>query len=66
VSQDSTKRVLDTIQKLFTAAALAFPGAGVLALLFGLGDRGFWLIVTGILFGGLLLLLRLYRGRYEM
>ena len=62
----STTRVLNVVAKVLAVGVVVFVVAGVAVALTGRHDRGFTLIAVGILLALLLLLLRLYRGRYRL
>lgn len=64
--QRSATKVLAVIQKAFGVCSVGLLLAGVATALVGKQDRGYTLIAFAFIVGGLLLLLRLYRGRYGL
>ena len=62
----TTTKVLNVAQQAVTVCAVVFVVAGGTVALIASRDTGFALIAAGVLFALVLLLLRLYRGRYRL
>lgn len=64
--QGTATKVLEVVQKAFVVCTVGLFLGGVATALVGKQERGFTLIAFAVIFAGLLLLLRLYRGRYRL
>lgn len=62
----TTTKVLELTQHALAVFGVAFAASRVVVALVGSSDGGFGLIAVGVLFGGLLLVLRLYRDRFRL